>query len=294
MVSKLLPILFILPIIYAKIEIDISAANEKERDVRISGSYVDLINDIERKTFDLTEENLKKSISTYFGLAPDSVYLRNPTPWGGLYKSLNWEPVKRVFFPKKATILSVETKPVLTDIKNLVNEDSEPKTYNEKINHLLETTVTSKWDKKPELEIEDIHYHLAMKKPEDSMYFGFTAKFGEDTVKTMPINVASEFQVTLKPKQNAQVEFLATKEIMTIRVDFETSLVGAVAMNYDKEYKGHRFWAMDVNTVQEAGGMKKQVESSEVIEVVHLRDAAVRVTDVTTGDVLYTAPATMH
>ncbi|CAH2226384.1 spherulin-2A-like [Pararge aegeria] len=294
MVSKLLAVLCILPIIYAKIDIDISATDEKERDVRISGSYVDLINDIERKTFDLTDENLKKSISTYFGWTPDNVYLRNPTPWGGLYKSLNWEPVKRVFLPKKASILTVETKPVLIDSKNLINEDAESKIFNEKIRHFVETTVSSKWEKTNELEGEDIHYHFDMKMPKDSKYFGFTATLGEDAVKTMPMKVVSDIQITLKPKQNAKVEVLATKEIMKIKVDYETSLVGAVAMNYDKEFKGHRFWAMDINTVLEAGGMKRHVLSSEVIDVVHFRDVKVLVKDVDTDDVIFTAPLEIH
>lgn len=211
MVSKFLPILFILPIVFAKIEIDISAANEKERDVRITGSYVDLITDVERKTFDLTDDNLKKSISTYFGWAPDNVYLRNPTPWGGLYKSLNWEPVKKVFLPKKAAILTVETKPVLIDTKNLINEDDKTKIFNEKIRHAVETTVTNKWEKTNEMDVEDIHYHLDMKKPEGVMYFDFTTKLGEDTVKTMPIDVVSDYQITLAPKQQAKMEVLATK-----------------------------------------------------------------------------------
>ncbi|XP_023938323.1 spherulin-2A-like [Bicyclus anynana] len=293
MVSKLLPILFIIPIIYAKIEIDISATNEKERDVRIAGSYVDLIDDVQKQAFELTEENLKKSISSYFGWAPDNVYLRNPTPWGGLYKSLNWEPVKRVVLPKKATILTVETKPELIKIKSLNNDDSEKKVYNEKIEHHFETTVSSTWDENA-LEGEDIHYHFDMKKPEVTKYFGFTAKLGENTFKTLPINIEKELMITLEPKQNAKIEVLATKEIMKIRVDYETGLVGAVAMNYDKEYKGHRFWAMDINTVLEAGGMRKNLQSSEVIDVVYYKDAKVLVKDVETGDVIYTTPLEMH
>ncbi|CAH0718616.1 unnamed protein product, partial [Brenthis ino] len=288
MVVKLLSILLIIPTIYAKINIDVIAAGENKRDVKVLGSIVNVISKTEQNTFGLTDEKLKQSVSKYFGLVPDNVYVHSPTPWGDLYKTMNWEPIRRVVVPQKAAVLSVKSEPVLVARKEFVNEDVVPKTMKTEFREYVTNAISSKWDTEGELDVEDIMYELDMKT--DPTFISFSSKWGQDSDKYMPMTVGSEIELTLAPNQKYVAELYVTKEEMMIRVDYETSLRGSVAINFDKEYRGHKFWAVDVNTLSTVGGFRKVVHSSEIIEYVQFIDANIVVKDPETEAVIKTLP----
>ena len=286
MVAKLLAIFLIIPTIYAKINVDISATNDNKREVHISGSVTNLITEEERKTFGLTDEKVKQTIAKYFGTIPDNVYLQSPTPWGNLFKTMNWQQIRRVVLPQKAAILSAKSEPVLVKTKEFLNEGSTEKSFNTEMIEYVTNAVSSKWDSDGKLDVEDVLYEFDMKT--EPTFLTFLSKWGEDTDKYMPMTIGSQVQMTLAPKQKVLTELYVTKEEMVIRVDYETSLEGSVAMNFDKLYKGHKFWSVNINNILASGGLKTVVHTSEMIDFVQFTDPRVVVKDAMSGEVIKT------
>ncbi|CAH2098947.1 unnamed protein product [Euphydryas editha] len=292
MASKLFTILVILPAIYAKIQIDIHTNDDQKMHVHMAGASVSMLGEIDKATFGLTDDNLKQAI-TNMGMKPDNVFLNSPTPWGDLFKTMNWEPTRMIFEPKKAEILSVKTEQVLVKSNNVYNKHTEPITHKVDMRQTVMNTISSKWSKEGELEVKNIHYNVLMKTPE-SGEFSFISKGSEDIEKLVPITVGDLTEITLEPKQKLVAELYATAEHTMVRVDFEAKLAGTVALNFDNKFEGHRFWSVDINTLLTAGGLKKVMHFSEIIEVIQFTDTKVLVKDAATDKVVYSVPLTMQ
>lgn len=292
MVSKLFTILVILPAIYAKIQIDIHTNDDQKMKVHMAGAHVSLLGEMEKAAFGLTDDNLKQAITT-MGMKPDNVFLNDPTPWGDLFETMNWEPTRMIFEPKKAEILSSKTEKVIVKSSSIHNMHTEPMTRKVDMKQTLMNTITSKWSKEAELDVKNIHYKIHRMTPESEEY-SFISNGLEDLEKLEPVTVGDLMEVTLEPRQSLVVELHATAENMMVRVDFEAKLAGTVALNFDNKYEGHRFWSVDINSLLTAGGIKKVMHSSEFINAVQFRDAKVLVKEAATGKVINSVPMTMH
>lgn len=292
MVSKLFTILVILPAIYAKIQIDIHPNDDQNMKVHMAGVQVSMLGEMDKAAFGLTDDKLKQAL-TNMGMKPDNVFLNSPTPWGDLFETMNWEPTRMIFEPKRAEILSSKTEKVVVKSSNLHNTHTEPMTRKVDMKQTLMNTITSKWSKEGELDVKNIHYNIHMMTPESEEY-SFISNGLEDIEKLEPVTVGDVMEVTLEPKQTLDAELHVTAEHMMVRVDFEAKLAGTVALNFDNTYEGHRFWSVDINTLLTAGGMKKVMHSSEFINIVQFRDAKVLVKEATTGKVINSVPMTMQ
>ncbi|XP_045532737.1 uncharacterized protein LOC123720242 [Pieris brassicae] len=80
----------------------------EEINVTVSGENVDIISDMERRIFKLTEERLKDAVSVQFGQPPDDVFLKSPTPWGDLYTEYGWKEVTITAKPISSVVVSKE------------------------------------------------------------------------------------------------------------------------------------------------------------------------------------------
>ncbi|XP_050358172.1 spherulin-2A-like [Nymphalis io] len=291
MVSKLFPILFILPAIYAKIEVEITANNNEIKDVQLTGGFMAILGEKDKFTFGLTEENLKKAL-TKMGMNPDDMFFNSPTPWGDLFETLNWEPTRMFFEPKKASILSTNSEQVLIKSKNIRNKNTEPITLKVDMKQFVKNTVSSKWSKEGDLEVGNIlhKFNLSMPETED---FTFISNGLEDVEKFVPMTLGGVSEINLKPKQDVVAELYATAKHTMVRVDFETRLTGNVAMNFEKKFEGHRFWSVDINNLLTAGELKKVMHFSEIIEVVHFTEPKILVKDATTGEEIFSVPLNM-
>jgi hypothetical protein len=97
--------------------------------VRATGEESHLITDLERKTFGIQDEDLKKAVEVYFGKKPNDAYLHGPTPWGDLYKKYGWEEVYVHVRPVEAKILDMSTKPLILKTETFNNDSSKTATF---------------------------------------------------------------------------------------------------------------------------------------------------------------------
>ncbi|XP_026754524.2 spherulin-2A [Galleria mellonella] len=296
MVSKYLAILLFIPIIYAKIQVNVVASeNEAERLVDLAGSNVDIITDNERYTFQLTDNNLKNAVQSYFGQRPDDAFLRSPTPWGDLYQVYGWPQVARSLSPQRASILQVSSKPSIILTQHFRNNSTQPATFKAQIQQQVQNTVTSTWEKGGELTVgQEIEYGFDIKVVSvgGKTSFSYTSRWGESVSKSETVTVGSEsgVEITLEPGQAIIAELLATRGTMEIQVDYEATLSGATAVNYANTFKGHHFWALDINAVMTSGDLNPTAHSREVIKLGYYSSSHVVIRDAENNNVLYSLP----
>lgn len=267
----------------------VASDKESERQVHFSGTNVDVISDIETESFNLAGDSLKDAINVYFGATPTDAYLKSPTPWGDLYKTHGWTEVSRIFKPVKARMLGVQSEAtiVLTQIFN--NTSSENATFNAKIQQQVQNTVSSTWTKEGSLNVSQvIQYKFDIKVAAavtGKTSFVYGSKWGESVDKTETVTVGSEsgVEITLAPKQCVIADLYATRGTMRIAVDYEASLTGSAAVNYANGYRGHYFWASDINSIMSAAQLKRTLRSTDTIKLGYYSDSKIVVRDAETS-----------
>ncbi|KAF9411538.1 hypothetical protein HW555_009686 [Spodoptera exigua] len=290
-------VLLLLPVLtLANIEVDITASDEaSQQNLLISGANEAIISDLEVQTFQLTEENLKKSVENYFGHKPDDVFLKSPTPWGDLYVTYKWKQVNRLLKPLGAKILSVEFKPFLVLSQSFNNTSSKPSLFKAHLTQNVENTISSSWEKYSEIsDSQDIKYGFDIKAMGVSgkATFYLYSKWGERFLKFQTVTVGSQsgLDISLQPGQSAIAELIATRGVMKIQINYAASLTGIVAVNFADLYKGHHFWSLDVNKMLTAGGLNKTVLSSELIDFAFYVKSRVDLRDLDTNETLASVP----
>nr|AAB41454.1 follicle-specific yolk polypeptide-4 [Galleria mellonella] len=249
MVSKYLAILLFIPIIYAKIQVNVVASENEAETGEPGWKNVDIITDNERYTFQLTDNNLKNAVQSYFGQRPDDAFLRSPTPWGDLYQVYGWPQVARSLSSSESKYLQVSSKPSIILTQHFRNNSTQPATFKAQIQQQVQNTVTSTWEKGGELTVgQEIEYGFDIKVVSvgGKTSFSYTSRWGESVSKSETVTVGSEsgVEITLEPGQAIIAELLATRGTMEIQVDYEATLSGATAVNYANTFKGHHhFWA---------------------------------------------------
>ncbi|XP_048000164.1 spherulin-2A-like [Leguminivora glycinivorella] len=266
----------VLPVlVHARINVEIDGKFQNENSdmkVHFSGSQMDTISDQERASFSLEDNNLKNAVNAYFGKRPDDAYLRSPTPWGDLYRTYNWQQVARTLIPKSSKVLKIKSQPLIVMQQVFENNSTMPATFNVGISHSVENRVSSHWTKSGELSLtQEISYGIDIEVANfgGSTSFSYTSGWGIGAEKseTVTIGATSSMNVLLQPGQSVTTELLATKGTIQIEVEYMASLSGAVAVNYDKVYKGHHYWALPIEAVMSQGGLKNEIMSKEIIEI---------------------------
>ncbi|KAM3968903.1 U-megalopygitoxin(8)-Mc8-like [Aphomia sociella] len=289
MASKYLTaILLILPVVYAQIHIELVAS----RAVHLVGDIADIISDTERQSFRLRDSNLKNAVKTFFGARPDDVYVRSPTPWGDLYTTYGWSQVKRILEPVRARILKIRSESSRLMSQYLENNSSSTTALLVDMKEFIINRISSTWQKDDNLTVsQEIGYSVEF---EDSSgldkTFSFTSKWGESyiTEESVSLGPNSGVKVKLEPGQKVIVEVYAIKDSMQVHVEYEARLTGSTAINYGSKYKGHHFWALDINDVIRAAGLRTSIPSSEIIDLVYYTKLHVDVKNSEDNTLMYT------
>ncbi|XP_013145402.1 PREDICTED: spherulin-2A-like [Papilio polytes] len=255
---------------------------EKTVVIDFNGSDTEVISETEEKTFHLNEDRLKMSAENFFGNKPSDVFLHSPTPFGDLYQTYNWDEVKRTMKPKNGRILNITNEMRTIMSKNFVNTETKPITFNIGLKKHLENTVSSFWTKNGDLTMnKGINY---------AIYLGnetvtYTSLWGLNTEKSVTTVIGSDdMQISLLPGQSVTTELRAMQLNLAIEMEYMTSLSGSVATNYMEGYKGHHYWALDVDELMAANGIKNEVMSTETIEMIFYTNPQMVVFDTKTGE----------
>ncbi|RVE53786.1 hypothetical protein evm_001448 [Chilo suppressalis] len=252
------------------------------------GSTLDVISDQEIQTFGLATEPLKNAADRYSGGKPDDVFLKSPTPWGDLYKTYGWAEVRRRLTPQSAKIIGIRSQPVIVTTQEFKNDSSVNATYNAGITQQVQETVSNTWTKGGELTVgAEISYSvdLAVASVGGTASMSYASSWGRENTQSKSVTVGSTsaIEVELKPGQVAIATLHAIRGTLEVEVNYTATLEGSVACNYGKKHKDHHFWSYDVNEVLGAAGMRKSIDSTEVLKIDFYSDAKVQLMDKATN-----------
>uniref|UniRef100_A0A2A4JYN7 Uncharacterized protein n=1 Tax=Heliothis virescens TaxID=7102 RepID=A0A2A4JYN7_HELVI len=293
---KSLLLLLTIPLLaQSRIEVQITAAETKSNTrLQFAGTNENTINERDITTFNLTKENLKAGVNSYFGASPTDIFLNNPTLWGDLYTENKWKPVTKILKPLRARILELNYFPYVISNEVFNNTASIRSSARVQIGAPLEEVVMSFWENPVDSSTEGIKYTFNVESsaiPSKST-FSYVSKFGENVLNSRSVFIGSEtgLVVTLEPEQAVHVELVATKGTMKAKLDYKTVLSGSLAVNYDPRYKDHHFWSLDINKVMEAARLNCTRVSSEVIDFSFYVNSKVNIRDFRTNEVLSSVP----
>jgi hypothetical protein len=237
------------------------------------------------QSFKVQDSAIKGAVAKYFGQAPDDVYFHSSTPWGDLYKTYNWGQVQTTVSVVSATITEISANPTIMMTTEFDNSGSPNEgTYTAVISQDVQNTVETNWSMSETVTVgQQVEYGVSFlgSGAKGTTSLSFAMGFGQGGSKSTTVTLGSStgVSVVLKPHQVLKGQLSATKGSLKIRVVYQASLSGLLAINYGGTYKGHHFYALPVDGVMAAGGINNAIQFTEDIEVGFFSNAKVQVTD---------------
>lgn len=265
----------------------VAGADAASSRVNASGSIEHIITSAERKTFSLSDSQLKSAVEAYFGRRPNDAFLHSPTPWNDLYKRYGWSQVRTVLAVRKAEIIDLTSEPIITKTQEFENTSSKRATFNVAINDEVSNTVSTSWNTGGTLtvgqEIEVGVDFIVSTKSRTSISYSQSWGIGGEKSKTITIGSNSGLSVDLDPGEAVVAELSASRGVLRVRVTYVATLQGYTAVNYNPKWKDHHFWALNINRVMAAGGISNSVVSTQDFEVGYYSNAKVTLRDRDSG-----------
>lgn len=262
------------------ISIQIVAGKDKaSSSVTVKGQVQHVITDKERASFNIQDSKLKDAVKAYHGKKPNDAYLHSSTPWGDLYKSYNWQQVHTVLKVKSATVTEITSKPTIIATRIFKNNSSKKGTFKASISEKVTDTATSSWSQTSKIEINQKFSYGVTVHGETTLNYTHTWGQSGSETKTSTVGSAEEVKVELEPGESIEAYLTASKGTMRVRIVYEASLAGQVAVNYNPTYKGHHFYGLGINGVMHSANLPTTMEFTEDIEVGYYSNAQVEIKD---------------
>lgn len=97
----------------------------------------------------------------------------------------------------------------------------------------------------------------------------YSEQFGKGGSETKQVTLSTTQGVTfdLDFGEKATAVLSASKGSLVVEVVYRLSFTGDVAVNYNPAYQGHHFWALPINSVLKAAGLKRTFDITQTIEI---------------------------
>ncbi|XP_063538173.1 spherulin-2A-like [Cydia strobilella] len=272
-------IIMLLPALaFGRIIVHIKAAAKNESSVRFTGTDRNIISDIEMKSFNITSSNLKAAVRGYSGGSPNGVFVKSPTPWGNLYERFNWTEVTRVTNVKRAMITNIATEAVTLSKSNCINQSNNSEIVCDvkaDVDNYVKNNFTGK-----RMSI-NAEYHIDLV----CLHRKLVLRLGVNNFTEDPMNLQIKDKITLESSQTAVYVLNATKVNIDVLVDYESSVFGDVAANFNPRYKGHHFWVYNLRELIAvgSGSMSAVQKNSNLITMEYFINAFAYAVDQNTG-----------
>jgi hypothetical protein len=225
-----------------------------------TGQVINIITDEQAGDFGIGSSGaLKNAVGRYFGQNPDDAWLKSPATngdWGDLYNTYGWSQVQAVLIPTKTEVLSVSTNQSTAARTVLQNTSHVKGTFTANLETTKSDTVSSSWN-------NSFQFHMGQKIstkvniiPEvwsvgGELSFDETWTWGEGGSKENSVSFSSGNSISadLEPGQSAVATLSITAGQAKVRVTYQASLRGAVAVNYGGTYKGHHFYGLPIGGI---------------------------------------------
>lgn len=273
------------------IDIHVRTGLDGAASVSASGSVQHIITDAERNTFGITDGPLKNAVGKYFGQAPDDAFLHSDTPWNDLYRTYGWPQVQTILTVASATVTGITSEPSIVAQNVLRNDSKVSGTFSASASETVSNTTSNTWSSSDSIQVsQKFSYEVSFLgtggKGETSM--AYTHSWGESKTETLQVTVGSSQGVTvpLAPGQAVNAQITASRGVMKVRIVYNATLTGSVAINYGGKYKDHHFWGLPLAGIMAAAGLPMTKTFTEDIEIGFYANDQVILTDPVSEKVL--------
>jgi hypothetical protein len=255
------------------ITVQIIASDTAENSqVIASGSVVHVITDQEREQFGITDALLKAAINTYFGQSPNDAYVKSPTPWNDLYATYGWPQVQTWLSVIDSKVIRITSEPVILGSQVFQNTSDTVATFNANITDQVSESVETNWSETYGFEVgQTISYGVEFSGVniggETSMSFSGQFGAGGSQSQDVTVSMGSGVSVDIPAHQSRTAQLSASRGTLQVEITYAVTLTGDIAVNYNPTYKNHHFWALPINEVMQARGIKTTYQMTETIEV---------------------------
>lgn len=231
------------------------------------GKDLKLITDEEMILFNLNDYTMKVGAKSYIGKVPDSLYIRNPTPWGDLYKQFDWPELRRKIEIGKTELLYFNMKPITLVTRHFINNSTRNNNLNAGIRQPVKNTIKVKWKEGDFKEFHDFIVNFTVKFDNFDDNVNIKLKWGEDYDGFYDTILGSGdgISTTLKPKDDYTAKLLAKKGVLKFEIDYMVRITGSIAVNFKNEFGGHHFWAVYSDDIMERAGLKHALWGRQVV-----------------------------
>ena len=267
----------------AGIDIRIQAGSTKESSsIKASGTLLHVITDKEVDTFGLNEEKLKSAVEKYDGRSPDHAYLHSPSSGTDLHKKYGWQQVETVLTIVSADITEITSTPSIIAKKEMANDDDVKNTYTAKITETVQNTTESNWSRTDTIQVShSIKYSVSFLGTgvEGTTSMSYSHAWGQGGRESKATTVGSELGVSTEilPGQKKVAHLTSSIGTMKVRIVYQASLNGSVAVDYERKHKGHHFWCHDISAVMAAADINNSLEFTEDIEIGYYSNSSITI-----------------
>ena len=249
------------------------------------GSCQELISGANRAKFSLNNDSqMKGFVAVSHGKRPDDLYLGSPTPWNDLYHTYGWQPVMTSLQFVSATVSSFKSTLQAVNSVMLQNSGTVEGVFHADISKTVTNSTSSSWSSQDAIDVGqkftyDVSFLGTGGGGETSLNYTHTWGQGGSQSQDVALGTTQGVSVTLQPGRVVYVDLMAYQGTMTVDVVYNATLSGDMAVNYGTPFKGHHFWALDVNEVLSANHKPTSAQITERIQVQFYTSASVVMRD---------------
>lgn len=264
-----------------KISLHLEDGDEGKVSAEVSGTSIAPLTDDEIKLFDIADASLKDIIGKKMDKNPDDAYTSGGDQWN-LHEKYDWDVVTSNVQYKNAEVLEMTSELAAMAHKNLKNKSSVTGTFGGTLNVTVAETTSTTWIKSLRVGIgTSISYDVGgtLGKLATGMTAEFSTTFdstiGKNTTVSKMVSIGDtiSISVALAPGQSVKAVLMTTKHVLKLRVHYNVSLEGKVAINYNPPHKGpeskdpHHFYGIPIVEALKNADMPHIIEQYEDIEM---------------------------
>ncbi|MCG8698115.1 MAG: hypothetical protein MI922_08680 [Bacteroidales bacterium] len=254
--------------------IHIMAGNDrKSSGAEISGRVKHKSSGNELNIFGLSHEVIKDGINNHFDRIPDCYYLKGPTPWYDLYRLFNWNPVETLLHASDCKLMDYQSSDI-KDTRSITNFSNKPVKESMVLQKKVTNKIINRWSVVNELSFKN-NFQCSIEffdsNDENNINLVYSHTWGKSDIKEIPVLLGDENGVysILQPGETIKGKMVAKKHTLKIRIYFDLSLQGCIAVQFRKPYKNQVFWSLDVDKILDANKLSKYISFYEDIELTY-------------------------
>lgn len=261
-------ILCLLPIaLNARLTINVKYVNDNHYSHEVNGNTTNIISDVEKQMFRMTEDNLRTGVEALAGSRPDLVFLRDPIPGhGDVFANNRWEQTMSVITVNELFFNNI------TFSKNVVIDR---RFYTNPLNVSIPRVVSLESEMGNRLWIEPgdlcswnvnrfIDFNISF---QNRRSFSFTIEWGCRRNETISTRIANVITQTIPPRGLLTVVLSARLLQFDFTATYKTGLRGQAVGYWRNGHLGQTFRAFDIETVMRFGGMPITAFSGSTFQI---------------------------